>query len=221
MIAQPTSPVVVQIDSLAFDPRNARKHGARNITAIKESLQRFGQIKPIVVARGTHHVIAGNGTMQAARDLGWSEITVVYVDGTEAELRALALADNRTAELAEWDFEELASQARELGMDEMLSLGWKDYELEPLMHAEWSPPSVDPNYTPPPRAGVGGDGHDEADEADDGASHGHKHTVHLSDVQYELLCRAEQALSAVRGDGSHLSLARTIETLAKRTLGEE
>ena len=40
---------VVPIDSLTLDPRNARKHGRRNLEAIKGSLQQFGQRRPLVV----------------------------------------------------------------------------------------------------------------------------------------------------------------------------
>ena len=51
---------LVKIETLVFDPANARKHGEKNLAAIKSSLQRFGQQKPIVVdANGV--VRAGNG----------------------------------------------------------------------------------------------------------------------------------------------------------------
>lgn len=58
----------VPVDQLKFDPKNSRKHDTKNIKAIKESLLKFGQQKPIVVmADGT--VIAGNGTLQAFKEL--------------------------------------------------------------------------------------------------------------------------------------------------------
>jgi DNA modification methylase len=90
------------ISSLVLDPANARKHSAKNLEAIKGSLARFGQQKPIVVGKG-NVVIAGNGTLEAARALGWDEIDIVRtgLEGTDAT--AFAIADNRTGELAEWD----------------------------------------------------------------------------------------------------------------------
>lgn len=105
----------VPIDSLILDPRNARKHNRRNLDAIKGSLTRFGQRRPLVVMSDMT-VIAGNGTLQAARDLGWTEIavTVVPEDWTADEAKAYALADNRTAELAEWDDAVLAETLAEL-----------------------------------------------------------------------------------------------------------
>lgn len=105
---------LVKIDALDLDPKNARKHDDKNLKAIADSLQQFGQRKPIVVWGKT--VVAGNGTLVAARSLGWSEISVVYVpEGWSADqVKAYALADNRSAELAEWDDKVLASQLLEL-----------------------------------------------------------------------------------------------------------
>lgn len=92
----------VRCDSLSFDPANTRKHGKKNLDAIKASLRRFGQQRPIVVdSRGI--VLAGNGTLAAALELGWTEIAVVKSDLGGVDATAFGIADNRTAELAEWD----------------------------------------------------------------------------------------------------------------------
>jgi site-specific DNA-methyltransferase (adenine-specific) len=105
---------LVNIDDLDLDPRNARKHDAKNLKAIADSLDLFGQRKPIVVWGKT--VVAGNGTMAAARSLGWKEITIARVpdDWSADQVKAYALADNRSAELAVWDEQVLASQLLEL-----------------------------------------------------------------------------------------------------------
>jgi hypothetical protein len=106
----------IAVTELSFDPSNARKHSEKNIEAIKGSLRKFGQRKPIVVRNGV--VIAGNGTLQAALALGWSEIEVVKADDmTNTDAMAFALADNRTSELAEWDEEVLGSQLQALFED--------------------------------------------------------------------------------------------------------
>ena len=104
----------VQIAQLSLDPSNARKHSQRNLDAIAASLKKFGQRKPIVVHKGV--VLAGNGTLEAAKTLGWTEIEVAEVpsDWDLDTAKAYALADNRTAELAEWDESELAKQLLEL-----------------------------------------------------------------------------------------------------------
>jgi ParB-like chromosome segregation protein Spo0J len=116
----------VAIDSLRPDPANARKHGKRNLDAIMESLRRFGQQKPIVVDSGGV-VRAGNGQFAGAKALGWSHIDVVRSDLPTMELTAYAIADNRTAELAEWDPLTLSSQ---LSNDELGDVGFTEDELQ-------------------------------------------------------------------------------------------
>lgn len=105
----------LQIESLTLDPNNARSHDDKNLRAIKGSLKEFGQRKPIVVT-SDNVVIAGNGTLQAAIDLGWKKIDVVRVpaDWDADKAKAFALADNRTSELGDWNSIKLAEQLIEL-----------------------------------------------------------------------------------------------------------
>jgi ParB-like chromosome segregation protein Spo0J len=117
-----------KISELKNDPANARKHSSRNLKAIRDSLDVFGQQKPIVVdSRGV--VIAGNGTLEAARELGWDDIAVTVTDLDPAHAQAFGIADNRTAELAEWDTEVLSGLLE--GMDSDLSsiLSIDDFDL--------------------------------------------------------------------------------------------
>lgn len=92
----------IALEKLSFDPANTRKHNKKNLDAIKASLRRFGQQKPIVVdAKGI--VLAGNGTLAAARELGWKEIAIIRSDLAGVDATAFGIADNRSAELAEWE----------------------------------------------------------------------------------------------------------------------
>lgn len=103
----------VEIHKLKPDPKNARKHSAENLAAIAGSLKHFGQQKPIVV--GVNGVVAaGNGTLEAAKTLGWKKIDVVRTALKGKELKAFCLADNRSAELAEWEDSALKDALREL-----------------------------------------------------------------------------------------------------------
>ena len=105
----------LQIKELTPDPTNARQHDEKNLKAIQGSLNQFGQRKPIVITEAGV-IVAGNGTVEAAKRLGWLEIQAVRVPGdwTPEQTKAFALADNRTAELAAWSPEVLASQLVEL-----------------------------------------------------------------------------------------------------------
>ena len=135
------TPELVALDSVTLDPENARKHATRSLSAIASSLTRFGQVKPVVV-RGSGRgavVIAGNGTVEAARSLGWDEISVVRVPKawTPKQARAYALADNRTSELSEWDYETLRAQLADLEGDGIAldELGWELDEMDDMSAA--------------------------------------------------------------------------------------
>ena len=125
----------ILITDLSLDPKNARKHSARNLDAIAASLLKFGQRKPLVVHRGV--VLAGNGTLEAARSLGWTEIDVAEVpdDWDNDTAKAYALADNRTAELAEWDESELAKQLLEL-VDNEWDIAELGFEMPQVIEVE-------------------------------------------------------------------------------------
>lgn len=105
----------LRIADLTLDPKNARQHDAKNLKAIEGSLTQFGQRKPIVITEAGV-IVAGNGTVTAAKSLGWETIEAVRVpaDWSSDQVKAFALADNRTAELAAWSPEVLAAQLVEL-----------------------------------------------------------------------------------------------------------
>lgn len=125
-----------KVDELTYDPANARRHDQRNLEAIKGSLARFGQQKPIVVD-GNNVVRAGNGTLEAARQLGWEEIDAVESELQGAEMTAFAIADNRTAELAEWNQEVLAATLQSLDDAEVpvADLGFASSDMAELLKA--------------------------------------------------------------------------------------
>jgi len=104
------------IDSLTLDPENARLHPERNKAAIRDSLNRYGQQKPIVV--DSNGVIrAGNGVYTVAKEMGWEQLQVVVSDLSDAELRAFAIADNRAGELSEWDEDALTAALKTIAAE--------------------------------------------------------------------------------------------------------
>lgn len=124
----------VAIDSVSPDPANLRRHNARNIEAIKASMRRFGQQTPIVIdSRGM--ILAGHGRYAAAKALGWDKIKVVRSDLTGTEATAYGIADNRTAELAEWDDLALAETLRALQSEDfdLEATGFTDEEVGAIL----------------------------------------------------------------------------------------
>lgn len=124
---------VIPIDDLTLDANNAREHNQKNLDAIANSLQMFGQRKPVVITKDLV-VVAGNGTLEAARQIGWKGLSCVTVpdDWDTDTIKAYALADNRTAELASWNSEILLGQLRELSTNDwsVIDLGFKGFDLK-------------------------------------------------------------------------------------------
>lgn len=106
-IAPDLKTLEVEIDTLQPDPENARKRTDENIAAIRASFEAFGQQRPLLVFRFKRNerptVISGNGGYLAAKALGWPTVAASHFNGTAEEARAYAIADNRTAEMSEWD----------------------------------------------------------------------------------------------------------------------
>jgi hypothetical protein len=127
------APLAVNIDSLNPLEVNPR-HGS--IPALKASLTEFGQMKPIVVREdenGIKTIIAGNHTVEAAKQLGWTQIAAVTDNEMdEAQAIAFALVDNRVSELGTTDAallaEAIVSVADYYG-DVFESVGWDDFEI--------------------------------------------------------------------------------------------
>lgn len=134
---------VVTVASLQLDPANARRHSPRNVDAIVASLQAFGQRRPLVVHGNV--VVAGNGTLEAVKQLGWKQVAVTRCpdDWTPAQARAFAVADNRTAELAEWDGPVLLDALSELEPTLLEASGFTFDELTDLTKVYGPAPGLD------------------------------------------------------------------------------
>lgn len=141
--------LAVPLDTLTPDAANARRHGTRNMEAIKASLARWGQRQPIVVQRKGMVVRAGNGRLEAAKALGWTHIAAVVVDDDSADAVAFAIADNRTAELAEWDTETLATLLDTLPTEVKVDTGFTEADLDAML-AELTPKDVVEDTVPEP-----------------------------------------------------------------------
>ena len=105
--------------SLVPDPRNARTHPRRQIEQIIASIRAFGFTNP-VLADPEGNIIAGHGRLRAARQMGLSQVPVIELAGlSEAEKKALRLADNKIALNAGWDLEILKLELAELSLPEI------------------------------------------------------------------------------------------------------
>jgi ParB-like chromosome segregation protein Spo0J len=113
--------------------RNARTHSDEQVAQIAASIREFGWTNPVLVG-GDGVIIAGHGRLMAAQRLGLDEVPVIVLDHlTEAQRRALVVADNKIALNAGWDEELLAAELRELRGVGMDAIGFTDAEVESLL----------------------------------------------------------------------------------------
>ncbi len=122
---------MVAIGTLKVDPQNVRSHSARNVQAIKTFLAEYGQQKP-VVANVEGVVIAGNGVLMAAKELGWTHMMVIRTALDPKKQRQYAVADNRATDLSEFNDQYLISVLKDYP-DELPAMGFTDDELQKLL----------------------------------------------------------------------------------------
>ena len=134
------------IDKLIPYARNPRTHSEEQVARIAASIVEFGWTSPILVDKHAG-VIAGHARVLAARKLGLTEVPVIVLDHlSEAQRRALVIADNQLALNAGWDEELLRGLLSELREEEfnLDVLGFSDQEMEALL-AE--PPTIGEGLT--------------------------------------------------------------------------
>ncbi|MBX7500438.1 ParB N-terminal domain-containing protein [Qipengyuania sp. YG27] len=105
--------------SLVPDTRNARTHPRRQIEQIVASIRAFGFTNPIL-ADPQGNLIAGHGRLRAAKEMGLEQVPVIDLDGlSEAQKKALRLADNKIALDAGWDLEILKLELADLSLPDI------------------------------------------------------------------------------------------------------
>jgi hypothetical protein len=136
------------VADLHEDPGNVNEHSDMDLTATKNSLVAFGQVETLVVHKPTGKVIGGNGRLRIMQELGWTDVKVIPVDGTDAQLKTLGITLNKTPRNSDFNFEKLTAVMKELdaGPDsELLALtGFADFEIGPLLAAEFDMPEIEP-----------------------------------------------------------------------------
>lgn len=100
------------------------------VDAVAASIAEFGFKVPIIIDKD-NVIVAGHTRLKAAEKLGLAKVPVIRADDlSDAQIRAFRLADNKTAELAAWDFEKLEEELDEIDSIEMTSFGFEDLEKE-------------------------------------------------------------------------------------------
>lgn len=118
------------IEELQPHPENPRRG---DVALVRESLNQFGQLKPIITDRDNVDVIvAGNHTWHAARSLGWTHVAAIEMWSEAFEGERYLLMDNRTSDNSSYDREELLALLNQYEGDQLERTGFTPEERELL-----------------------------------------------------------------------------------------
>lgn len=137
---------LANIDELRPNPVNANQHSEEQLTRLAKILQFQGWRHPIVVSKRSGLVVSGHGRLLASRIAGFTEVPVDEQDyESEEEEMADLIADNKIAELSEWNAIRLNDQLASLNtkLDDIEISGYSDIDLSELAEGLFSP-SLDP-----------------------------------------------------------------------------
>jgi site-specific DNA-methyltransferase (adenine-specific) len=104
------------------------------VDAVARSIRTFGFNVPILCDQNLE-IIAGHTRWKAAKDLGLKTVPVIILELTDTQRRAFSLADNKTAEIADWDFPKLREVLAKLDSEkiDLNNLGFSDEALRRLL----------------------------------------------------------------------------------------
>lgn len=143
----------IAIDEIKIYENNPRKND-QAVEGVKKSIKEFGFKVPMIIT-SDKVIIAGHTRLKAAQQLGYKEVPCVIADDlTEDQIRAFRIADNKTAETAEWDFELLKAELE--GLEDMFT-GFDEAEMQEMFGEEVEVEEDDYEIIPPeePKAKLG------------------------------------------------------------------
>lgn len=132
---------VTHVSDLKYDKKNARIHSAKGIGMIADGLQEVGFGRSVLIDKD-NNILAGNGTIEAAAQVGITKVRVIETDGTEViavkrinltkkQAERLKVIDNRAGEMSSWNTETLKEMLHE-DEDSLKGL-WAEEELDFLL----------------------------------------------------------------------------------------
>lgn len=135
---------------------NNPRHNDAAVDAVAESIKQFGFKVPIVIDTDGV-IIAGHTRRKAAEKLGLEVVPCIVADDlTPAQIKAFRLADNKTGELASWDFEKLEAELAALSEVDMSAFGFvmnDDIDIDEFFTEAEEKPEKEPKKIQCPHCG--------------------------------------------------------------------
>ena len=114
----------VDINSIKPYKKNPRKN-EEAIPYVMESIKQFGFKNPVILDKD-NVIVCGHTRIEGAKRLGITEIPCIYADDlTDEQIKAFRLADNKVAEIAEWDIDLLDTE-----LDDILNIDMSDFGFD-------------------------------------------------------------------------------------------
>jgi len=114
-----------------YNPRKKLKPGDKEFEKLKNSIEEFGYVEPIILNKRTNTVVGGHQRLEVMKHLGYTEVDCVIVDLDEQKEKALNIALNKIS--GEWDNELLTDLLKELDQEGIVSItGFETEELDAL-----------------------------------------------------------------------------------------
>lgn len=142
----------VAVANLTGYAKNPRTHSKEQIQQLCKSIQEFGWTNPILIDE-SNTIIAGHGRLEAAKKLGIEQVPTIALAGlSEAQKRALVIADNKLALNAGWDEAVLTKELQALADEnyDALLTGFSQDELDELLKEAEVLPVGDEEAVPKP-----------------------------------------------------------------------
>lgn len=133
---------LVGIDELRPNPKNPNQHTEAQLQKLAKILQVQGWRHPIVVSKQSGYIVSGHGRLMASRIAGFTEVPIDEQDyESEEEELADLIADNKIAELAEWNAIRLSSQLTELNasLEDIEITGFDEIDLSEIAEGLFRP----------------------------------------------------------------------------------
>ena len=126
--------VKVNINELICPEYNPRQITDDEMEKLKNSINEFGYVAPIIVNKHNNHIVGGNQRYEALKSLGYTDVDVVFVDEPDLNReKALNIALNKIS--GEWDevkLNQIFTEMKLAGFDKVSLTGFEDYEVQEL-----------------------------------------------------------------------------------------
>lgn len=114
-----------------YNPRVALEPGDPMYDALKQSIETFGCVEPIVWNKRTGNIVGGHQRFKVAKDLGYTEDNVVVVDLEDTQEKSLNLALNKVS--GQWDNDKLAGVLEEMQKASIDAIGFSEGEINRIL----------------------------------------------------------------------------------------